>query len=542
MVRCRSVSGKVACAPVQDRESLEREVELLRARVADLQRRLAQFSPDEGGRTLLSLEEREELLVEAERIAHLGTWAWNPESDEVFWSEELFRILGYDASTDRASTAGFFAAVHPEDRERVQATSAQGLQTGEAHQVDYRVLRRDGSVRHVTMNGAFLFDRGGRLRRVVGAVLDLTELRRLQEKLLQAEKMDAIGRLAAGVAHDFNNVLLVVRGNLELSRLPDSRETRQVFDALESARELTDKLLTLGRRSALRRRVVDLNELVGRTVALVERMVREQFRLRVSVSPGPLLVDIDETLIEQAIVNLLLNARDVLSGGGQVDVLVRALELDRTRVAEITVHDDGPGMDETTRARIFDPFFTTKVPTRGHGLGLAMVQGSVAQHGGTVTVESAPGAGTTFRLRFPRLEGGEAAPIRRPSSLPPPGPRARYRVLVIEDQDVVGGTVTRLLERLEHQVELVPTADAALSALAARRFDVVLCDVMMPDMRGPALIARARQRCPGACRRVVFMTGNSGDQVELGPDVGLLTKPFTLEQLDDAIARAGRAD
>jgi two-component system cell cycle sensor histidine kinase/response regulator CckA len=528
---------------VQDRKSLEREVELLRGRVADLQRRLALFPADEAksaplGGVLLSLEAREEVLIEAERIAHLGTWVWNPETDEVFWSEELFRILGHDAREQPATTQAFFAAIHPEDIERVRAASQHGLSSGEAVQVDFRVLRRDGTLRHATMNGAMLFDRSGKLRRVVGAVLDITELRGLQEKLALAEKMEAIGRLAAGVAHDFNNVLMVVRGNLELSQLPETRELGQVFAALESARELTDRLLTLGRRSALQRRVVDLNELVASTVSLVERMMREQLRLHVTLHGAPLWVDVDVTLIEQAIVNLLLNARDALSAGGQVSVHLSAGDEGGRALAELAVHDDGPGMDEATKARVFEPFFTTKHGAHGHGLGLAMVHGSVAQHGGTVSVESAKGAGTTFRLRFPRLAGSGPAPRARQTSAPP-APRATHRVLVVEDQQSVGATICQLLERLGHQAELVPGARAAFEALDRRSFDVVLCDVMMPDMRGPALIDRARDLCPGRFQRVVFMTGNSGDQVESRPGVGLLTKPFTLEQLDAAITPPG---
>jgi PAS domain S-box-containing protein len=393
---------------VQDRECLEREVDHLRRRIAHLERELALYSRVEPSSALpsgleVSLEEREELLIAAERIAHLGTWLWSLEDNQVYWSEEQFRLLGYDPASDRASTEAFFAAVHPDDRERVRAASGEAVASGVVRQIDCRVLTRDGTLRYITMDAACLFDDQGRLRRVFGTVLDITHIRTLQEKLAQAEKMEAIGRLAAGVAHDFNNVLTVVRGNLDLSSLPASHEMKQVFSALESAADLTSKLLTLGRRSPLRRRTVDLSVLVRKTVGLVERMLREQITLQVHVPDTALLVDVDETLIEQALVNLLLNARDALPDGGNVGVTARALEEEGRKYVELLVSDDGPGMSDATKTRVFEPFFTTKEDSSGHGLGLAMVHGTVAQHGGTVVVESSRGRGTRFRLRFPRI-------------------------------------------------------------------------------------------------------------------------------------------
>jgi two-component system cell cycle sensor histidine kinase/response regulator CckA len=527
---------------VQDRESLEHEAEILRQRVSDLQRQLAlysrlEFDGQERAGIAVSLVEREELLKEAERIAHLGTWVWNLETDSVYWSEELFRLLGYDPARDQASTEAFFAAVHPDDRATMRETSASSVASGVSRRTEFRVLTHDGVLRYVSMDAAFLFDDDSQPRRVLGTVLDITQMRGLQEKLTQAEKMEAIGRLAAGVAHDFNNVLTVVRGNLDLGNLADTPELRQVFAALESASDLTTRLLTLGRRSALRRRPVDLCALVQKTVGLVERMLREHIAVRVRVAEAQLFVEVDETLIEQALVNLLLNARDALAAGGSVEVSVRAVEDPSGRDVELCVRDDGPGMSDATRSRVFDPFFTTKNNASSHGLGLAMVHGTVAQHGGTVTVESAQGQGTMFRLRFPRVERPQVAPAeataQRVLSLAAP-----CRIVVVEDQEIVGHTIRRLLERMGHQVAFAATPALSLALVAQSAFDVVLCDVVMPEMRGPALIERMRELYPESARRVIYMTGNSGDAVELLPGVDLLSKPFTSQQLADAVARA----
>ncbi len=504
-----------------------------------MQRELALYSRAEPGGTraglAVSLEEREELLAEAERIAHLGTWLWNVEDDAVYWSEELFRLLGYDPVHELASTEAFFAAVHPDDRERVRAASSAAITSGIARQVDCRVLTRDGTLRYITMDAAFLFDDQGRLRRVLGTALDITHIRSLQEKLAQAEKMEAIGRLAAGVAHDFNNVLTVVRGNLDLQNLPASHEMKQVVSALESAADLTSKLLTLGRRSPLRRRTVDLSVLATKTVALVERMLREQVMLRVQVPDHALLVDVDETLIEQALVNLLLNARDALPQGGNVEVAARALEEAGRSYVELLVSDDGPGMSEATQTRVFEPFFSTKEDSSRHGLGLAMVHGTVAQHGGTVVVESSHGHGTRFRLRFPRID--VPAPPQPRVQAPPSEPRTpSCSVLLVEDQEIVGATIRRLLEHLGHQVQFATTPSAALAMVMHSSFDVILCDVMMPEMRGPALIDKIRLIAPHTAKCVIYMTGNSADVVDI--DAELLSKPFTIHQLKAALSRA----
>ncbi len=642
----------------------------LRERVHEMQRRMARF--DEGGDSVrrsdleVSISEREELLLEAERIAHVGSWVWNVETNEVVWSEELFRILGYDPAVDVASVDNYFAAVHPDDRARVQASSQRGVETGLIEQATHRVLRRDGSVRYVRVDGSHLFDKDGRLRRIVGTaidetesreaaanlqranqeledaqafahlgswsldlkteervwsreffrilgldpsvtpstevfsacvhpedrehiyallmgsrthgaqsmadariirpdgsmrhvrlkgtgerdasgelvrlrgtMLDITDLTLLQQRLAHAEKLETIGRLSGGIAHDFNNIMTVIQSGADLLSDSDPDVLGDIHKAVASARNLTSRLLAFGRQSTLRLERLDPNQVVGETVQLMSRIVGAHVTLRTELDPQVPAATLDAQLTSQALINLVINARDAMPTGGEIVIRTMRREINDTLHAEISVSDTGHGIDEHIRDKIFEPFFTTKGDGHGAGLGLAMVLGAVEQQGGRIHVDSSA-AGSRFTLQF------VAAPM-----LPPPLESMRptrgqsterpLRMLVVEDQVRVLNVVRKLLERAGHEVLTADRPSLAIHVFQDQgpTIDLIVCDLIMPEMFGTTLIERFEAIHP--LPPVLFMSGYGAEATrDIGEGRIILAKPFTAQELQEAIARTLR--
>jgi len=346
-------------------------------------------------------------------------------------------------------------------------------------------------------------------------------LRRSQEQLRHAQKMEAVGLLAGGVAHDFNNLLTVIAGYAE-ALLNDGNTAKamkddltQISRAAEQAATLTRQLLAFSCRQVLKPQVLDLNASIVELEKMLRRVIGEDIALTVTTSARPALIKADPSQIEQVILNLVLNARDASGTGGQISVESCHVERnepggERRSCVMLAVRDTGLGMDEATRARVFEPFFTTKERGRGTGLGLATVYGIVEQSGGTITVSSEAGIGSTFKVYLP-------ATPERPNERPPPQvesafpPAQPIRVLLVEDDEMVRSVARRVLE--QHQMRVVEAENAAkaLVIFNARPadFDVVVSDVVMPGMSGPAMIELLL--LTRADLKVLYMSGYAND-------------------------------
>jgi signal transduction histidine kinase/CheY-like chemotaxis protein len=355
-----------------------------------------------------------------------------------------------------------------------------------------------------------------------------TKLRLHEEQLRQAQKMEAVGRLAGGVAHDFNNILSVVLGTSaaileELEpRAPLRPEIEAIRKAGERANALTRQLLAFSRQQVLAPRVVDLNEIVAGLEPLLRRLVDDDVTLVVERAPGPAPVLADPGQLEQVIVNLVVNARDAMPDGGTLTIEAANIEVEGPRAAVfhgvspghyvvLTVDDSGRGMDEATRARIFEPFFTTKEGGKGTGLGLSTVYGIVTQSGGRIAVDSALEAGTTFTLHFPRAEGEIA--LEAPEPPRALTPRGSDTVLLVEDEDQVRATVRSILRR--HGYTVLEAQNGGEAFLVCEQYgskiDLLLTDVVMPRMNGTDLAKRLGALRPGM--RVLYMSGHTRDAV-----------------------------
>lgn len=632
---------------------------------------------EEKRRAEQALRESEERLSRAQRVARLGFWDWNIMTNDLYWSEEIYRIFGLSPQEFAVTYEAFLNAVHPDDRPFVQQSVGAAVQQDAEYSIDHRIVLPGGQVRYVHEQGEV--DRGadgtpvrmvgtviditerkhaeraleqerqfsnaivdtagamivvldtdgrvvrfnnacenitgysleeakgrpiwevltpaseqeaaseafaglmndtpfsafenewltkdgerrliawtksqvlntdGSVRWIIGTGVDVTERRHLEEQLGRAAKLEAMGQLAGGVAHDFNNLLTAVLGYVDLN-LPDIREGSplhadlcQIRASAKRAADLTRQLLAFSRQQASQPEVLDLNGTVRNVSRMLKHLIEESIELEIVLNEEPLKVEADPAQMEQVLMNLAINARDAMPGGGRLKIETAPLELDQEyarvhhgvapgRYVMLAVTDTGVGMPPEVQGRIFDPFFTTKEVGQGTGLGLSMVYGIVQRHAGSIQCYSEPGVGTTFRVYLPLVEGKEVAPSEETSLLV--GIEGSETILVVEDEDHVRELATRALEGRGYSV--LTAADGAEAVSLVRehegRIDLVVTDVVMPKLNGPELAKEVRSVWPWV--KLLFMSGYAGHTADREgqdvPDVPILQKPFSAGRL-----------
>jgi PAS domain S-box-containing protein len=487
-----------------------------------------------------------------------GVWDWDLPSGRIALTDRCREILGEDEGHREISPERWEALIHPEDRGTVLARSEAHL-TGETSSFssEYRLVGGSVSGRWVLARGMVVQrDAQGAPLRVVGTLSDVTGRRLLEERLRQAQKLEVVGQLAGGIAHDFNNILSAMMLRLEtlrFERLPPTVE-EGVSDLDQMARRaagVTRQLLAFARRQTLRTARVELSALVGDLVLLLRRLIGDPWKLETEVAAPGMWVRVDGDLIAQAIVNLCLNARDAMAGGGTITIYLdevdRPTELSggapaasEQRFARVRVRDQGQGMDAETKRRLFEPFFTTKALGKGTGLGLASVYGTVQQHGGWIEVETELGVGSVFSLYLPTVAAADPAGSATSSLATRTLPRGDgITVLVVEDEDNVRVAVESVLRSLGYSVWSAADGPSALRALETHPgpLDVLLTDLAMPGgIDGLALCERVRALRPQV--RTILMTGGISERIGAGfADVALLRKPFQTAELAALLAK-----
>jgi len=464
----------------------------------------------------------------------------DPDGCVRYASPSVERIFGY--KPEEFAGRSVFKLIHQEDRANAEVKFRRVF-TEETpfEDLEFRIRHRDGSWRIHSAVGKLLPKETG-LRGLILNVRDLTESKQLESQLRQAQKMEAVGRLAGGVAHDFNNLLTVIQGYAELlgaslANDPERRESVvEIVKAAERAAALTRQLLAFSRRQVLEMRVLDLGAVVADTEKMLRRLIGEDVEV-VVVKPATLgRVKADPGQLEQVLVNLAVNSRDAMPGGGRLTLELADVTLDAPfttshdsippgRYVVGAVRDTGSGMDAETLGHLFEPFFTTKEKGKGTGLGLATVFGIVKQSGGYVDVASAPGAGTTFRVYLPRTDARTTSGAR-----PPVFSLSGWEtVLLVEDEAAVRNLVRAVLERKGYVVLVAPDGAVALDLVDKHTgvIHVLLTDIVMPGMSGRDLAAAVRARRPSI--KVIFMSGYTADvPTDLGTEGGpvFLPKPF----------------
>jgi PAS domain S-box-containing protein len=444
----------------------------------------------------------------------------------------------------------FMNLVHPDDRARTTAAFETLLRGNPVTDFENRYLRRDGAQR--------VFSWRANSDPVTGDVYavarDITDQRAAETQLHHAKKMEAVGQLAGGVAHDFNNLMQAVLANVELALAKASPSAmlkeylHEIAGAGRRAAELTKQLLVFSRRQPLHPVRIDLNGLLESLVNLLRRLLPENIAIDLRARPGLDSVNADPTQLEQVIINLCVNARDAMEGGGKLTIETENAVLDERdceihpwarqgRFVRLRVTDTGAGMTPEVLERVFDPFFTTKGSQRGTGLGLATVYGIVQQHGGMVHVESEVGRGTTFRVYLP-AEDGPAIAIEKSSAPTTMRPHGRETILVAEDEELVRRPVVRVLEGAGYRTLAASSGIEAIRILRDHpQVALVLLDVVMPEMGGPDAWERMRELRPDL--RVIFASGYADERYRsrLPPDADVLEKPFHTEELLSRVRR-----
>jgi PAS domain S-box-containing protein len=493
---------------------------------------------EERVRALGALRQSEEKLRLAVDATAIGLWSWDPKADVVAWEDPICAIFGLPAGYAPAGREGYVALIHPDDRARAADVIARGVQAGRWED-EHRILRADGAVRSVLTKGTVV--RGDGRDLVLGALIDVTERRLRDDRLRETQKLEAVGQLTAGIAHNFNNMLMGILPNLELAAGHVPKEVEPLLQCAEHsaqrAAQLVRQLMTYaGRSRAGARRVETIGPLVSRAVHLCRSTFDKLIAFDVRIE-GAAHARVDATQIEQAVVNILINARDALTERPPTEPRV-TVEVDDLRAGapelqgrvgdhvRIRIADNGVGMDAATRARIYEPFFTTKSADKGTGLGLAMTHTTVHEHGGFLVCKSAESLGTTFSLYLP-CEAPDAE--RTPIAATPA--RGTETILVIDDEAPVRDVISRMLHSMGFATKVAASGEEALEILSdprlASEVALALLDVSMPGMPGPQLRERLRSLAPKM--RVVYFTGYAYEAADEADAV--LEKPATSAQV-----------
>lgn len=521
------------------------EVTRLKLRVAELEREGALSVDPES-----SIEQQ--MLVAAEQVAPLGAFVWDAYSGQVSASNGLRALLTLAPETSLTPSSALDLVNGP-DRKRLQRLLKLALRGVPVHPTNFQVTRADGKTLELVGTVSAELDENGTVHLLRGSVLEVTNQRQIESRLRQTQKLEAIGTLAGGVAHDFNNFLQVVVGNCDLIRRDVSLSERsrsavtQVEAATSRCQELIRRLLAFGRKQEHAPTLNELNDLVQSSASMIERIIGEDVRLTVTTQ-YPCPVRVDPLQFEQVLVNLAVNARDAMPHGGTLAISVAPVFLD-TRAAEadalppghycrVVVKDSGEGMTEAVRERIFEPFFSTKPRGTGTGLGLATVHGIMHQARGTVHVESRPGAGTVFTLLLP-LSGSQPS-LAQVSAEPETHPGGNETILVVEDAPLVRAVTQQQLQQAGYRVIAVgSSAEAIEAAKSLKELSLLLADVMMPDKNGAELAAELQRLRPGL--PVIFMSGYTERVVLNRAALPLanvaLRKPFSRSELLTCVRR-----
>ena len=505
-------------------------------------------------------------LTEAQHLAHMGSWTRSTDGVGT-WSEEMFRMHGLDPRGGAPSFDEYARYTSPADFARMRSATEHCLQDGTAYELEHEIRLPDGVVRYVRTRASAMRDADGRVVGVRGTQQDISAEHELEARLRQAQRLEAVGQLAGGIAHDFNNLLAAIRGYTELAREalpaddPVAADLEEALRTADRAAGLTRQLLAFSRRQPLHPEVIDPADTVDALAPMLRRLLGEHIELTTACGADLGNVRVDPSRLEQVIVNLAVNARDAMPEGGRLSISLENAISDRLGEGEeaggprggaghrrpcvrLTVADTGTGIDPAIMPRIFEPFFTTKDVGDGSGMGLATVYGIVGASGGTVTVASEVGRGTTFTIDLPLVEGPAAAALpdgrQDDAGSVVGGPET---IILVEDEPSVRGITARMLRGFGYTVIDVggPAEALALGDDVLRSADLLVTDVVMPGMSGPRLADLLRERV-GRPIATVFASGYAPDptlaQRLEEPGTAFVSKPFDSPTLAMTVRQA----
>ncbi len=493
-----------------------------------------------------SLRETNQTLQSLVQTSPLAIIATDLEGNVKSWNSAAERMFGWTESEVSGRRYSTLTDYNPQE---IVSFIEIALQGGIVADLETKYQRKDGSLIEVSISSAALRDGRGNINGVMAVIGDITERKHLEHQFLQAQKMEAVGRLAGGIAHDFNNLLTAIIGysQMSLARLHSQDPMRKDLEEVESAGQraaaLTGQLLAFSRKQVVQPQVLALNTVVTDLTKMLQRLIGEDVELETSLDPDAWHVKVDRGQIEQIIMNLAVNSRDAMPEGGKLTIETSNVQLDEDYASGhidaspgphvmLAIADTGSGMDKETESRIFEPFFTTKEQGRGTGLGLSTVYGIVKQSGGSIGVYSEPGRGTTFKVYLPRVE--ESVDTKA-GKLQDDCARGTETVLLVEDSDTVRKLASKLLEEDGYTVLEASSGDDGwqISEQHNGPIDLLLTDMVMPGTSGREIAQRLTVRRPRM--RVLYMSGYTDDAIVrhrvLDATAPFIQKPFTRDAL-----------
>ncbi|MBI5681591.1 MAG: PAS domain S-box protein [Deltaproteobacteria bacterium] len=488
-----------------------------------------------------------EHLAHAQAIAHIGSWEWDIEKGGLYWSDETYRLFGLKPYEITPAYEDFLNRAHHEDRGFVRRSVNEAVYDKRPYSIEHRIILPDNSVRFMHSEGKVTFDEDNRAILMSGTSQDITEHKKLETQLRHAQKMDAVGKLAGGIAHEFNNILTSIIGytyilQKKLNNDPLITYTRQILASSERAANLIRGLLEFSRKDLTpSKRAVNLNEIVKESIVFIEGMIGEDIKIEQVLSDEKISVIADRGQIEQVLMNLAANARDAMPDGGVLIIKTKIIEMDdgfikahgfgkNGRYAVILFADTGKGMDEKTREHIFEPFFTTKDVGKGTGLGLAIVYGMIEEHSGYINVYSEQGKGTEFTIYLPFTEEKVTIETRHEVTLL----GGKETILVVDDDCETITAVKTFLEEFGYKVIEADSGESAIRLFEENKegIGLVILDVIMPDKNGKEVYDEMKKIRPDI--KTIFVSGYGADMLFerkiLEHDMDFICKPFILSQ------------
>jgi PAS domain S-box-containing protein len=505
-------------------------------------------------------------LKEAQRIAHIGNWTLDLKTGYCTWSDEMFRMRGLDPSQSTPPLAEQERNFSPESWARLNAAIEKTAHTGVAYELELELVLPDGRAGWALSRGEAVRDASGEIVGLRGVAVDISARKRaeaekalLEAKFVQAQKLEAVARLAGGIAHDFNNLLTIIMGNTEL--LPVAQQSasvlrvEKIMKASKRAAELTGQLLAFSRRQTTQPTVTSMNQAVTGVSRMLRQLVGEDVEIKIVLHDKAWKVKTDQAQLEQAIVNLVVNAHDAMPNGGRLTLETANVEIGEEdtarrplmpegKYAMLSVSDTGAGMSAETQARLFEPFFTTKAEGQGTGLGLSMVYGIVKHSGGFIWAYSELGEGTSFKIYLPMADVNED--VEQSQSVLRAQPiRKRATILLVEDEESLREVITEFLRSGGHKVVAAGSLDEACQAALERRLEIelLLTDVVLKGGNANQLVDRLEEQ---ACAfPALYMSGYTPDAIVhhgvLEPGVMFLQKPFSrtvlLDKVEEVLSR-----
>ena len=503
---------------------------------------------------LKSLTQRYQLALSS---AHLGVWDWNIYENTMAWDDRMHELYGMTGETFSSNIDAWINGLHPEDKEAAIAECQAALKGEKEFDTVFRIIRPDGTVKHIKANGLVIRGTDGAAERMLGINFDISDLKhgeeeklKLEYQLHQAQKMESVGRLAGGVAHDFNNMLSVILGHAELGTMrldpnhPACADLMEISKTAKRSADLTRQLLAFARKQAVVPKVINLNEVVTGMFKLLQRLIGEDIHLAWQPAPNLWQVKIDPSQVDQIIANLCVNARDAIENTGRITIETENSPIDASYCAvhldavpgeyvRLSVSDDGCGMDKATVDHIFEPFFTTKEMGKGTGLGLATVYGVVKQNNGFINTYSEPGQGTTFSIYLPRHEGNNIKATAEGTSVSVL--HGQETILLVEDETAILKITTMMLDKQGYNVLAASSSGEAINLAREHvgEIHLLMTDVIMPEMNGRDLTKKLLTIYPHM--KLLYMSGYTADVIAhhgvLDESVHFIQKPFSLPNM-----------